>query len=107
MEISLYQSEQSGIETDPKLPWATVCEIHNACVCHYDLATAKRCMAQPSIWCEECAKIVEKKKQAKEVKEKKAAYRRVLALSANLSIFKKDPPRIRKHWSMQSVLDRI
>jgi len=53
LEVGLYAAEQAGIESDPEVPWATVCEEHGSVVCHPTLALARSHMARPE-WCEEC-----------------------------------------------------
>lgn len=52
--VGVYQSAQSGIESDPDLPWVTVCEEHGSCVCHKTLADAKGWASVPEQWCEAC-----------------------------------------------------
>lgn len=52
--VGVYQSEQAGMESDPALPWATVCETHNMIVCHPSLKTAMSHASQPQDWCEYC-----------------------------------------------------
>jgi hypothetical protein len=54
----LYHSMQAGIETDPELPWVTLCEDHATMVCHGSLALAKEALPDPSVWCEECRKKI-------------------------------------------------
>jgi len=51
--VGLYHSYQAGIESDPTLPWSTVCEEHGNVVCHANLANAKAAMSYPD-WCEDC-----------------------------------------------------
>lgn len=54
--IGLYASAQS-FETDPELPWSTVCEDHSSIVCHENRKNAEIAMTFPD-WCEECSKIL-------------------------------------------------
>lgn len=56
-KIGLYHGLQSGIDSDPECPWATVCEDHGFLVNHQSLANAKIAMTVPD-WCEECQKIL-------------------------------------------------
>lgn len=53
-EVGLYASLQAGMESDPELPWCTVCEEHNTLVCHTTLALARSNAPCPEEWCEEC-----------------------------------------------------
>jgi hypothetical protein len=53
-EVGLYASLQAGMESDPELPWCTVCEEHNTLVCHRTLALARENAPEPEGWCEEC-----------------------------------------------------
>lgn len=50
----LYASDQAGMESDPELPWSTVCEVHNTLVSHHGLAEARRTLPDPTNWCDEC-----------------------------------------------------
>lgn len=51
--VGLYHSEQSGIESDPELPWSTVCEAHHTLVSHSTMAAARACRSG-SEFCDEC-----------------------------------------------------
>jgi hypothetical protein len=55
--ISLYRSAESGIESDPELPWTTLCEEHSTLVCHTTRALAESHLAMPE-WCEPCQQIL-------------------------------------------------
>jgi hypothetical protein len=55
--IGLYRSIESGIESDPDLPYVTVCEDHANCVCHETKSAAIAAMTVPD-WCEDCGKIM-------------------------------------------------
>lgn len=52
--VGLYHSDQSGMESDPELPWTTVCEKHNTLVSHTTLALAKMTLSHPTAFCDEC-----------------------------------------------------
>ena len=52
--VGLYQSHQAGMESDPALPWSTVCEVHGILVCHSTLALARAHLSDPAGWCELC-----------------------------------------------------
>lgn len=52
--VGVYQSQQAGMESDPDLPWATVCEVHHMLVCHSSLKKAMLSASQPKDWCEFC-----------------------------------------------------
>lgn len=55
---SLYKSAEAGIESDPDLPYATVCEQHGLLVCHSSRALAMGNLSQPFEWCSYCQSIV-------------------------------------------------
>jgi hypothetical protein len=52
--VGLYAADQAGMEDDPELPWATVCEDHGSIVCHPTLQLARDWMAAPHGWCDDC-----------------------------------------------------
>ncbi len=52
--VGVYHCVQAGMEDDPTIPWATVCEEHNMLVCHPTLALARSHAADPQGWCEDC-----------------------------------------------------
>lgn len=52
--VSLFHGDQSGLETDPEIPWMTVCEQHASCMGHKALRDARAWMAHPQVWCEGC-----------------------------------------------------
>jgi hypothetical protein len=52
--VSLYRSAESGMENDPDLPYATVCEQHATLVCHKTRKSAEGWLSDPRGWCEEC-----------------------------------------------------
>ena len=54
MLVGVYDALAAGIEDDPELRWATVCEHHGAVVCHPTRGLALRHAADPRGWCEPC-----------------------------------------------------
>jgi len=52
--VGVYHAEQAGINIDPEVPWASVCEVHHTLVLHSKLALAIEAGANPQSWCEEC-----------------------------------------------------
>lgn len=52
--VVVVQSAEAGIEDDPELPWATLCDDHSSVVCHTTLALAKAHAADPAGWCDDC-----------------------------------------------------
>lgn len=52
--VGVYRSDEAGIESDPELPYTTVCEEHSTCVCHTTRALALALAPFPAEWCEEC-----------------------------------------------------
>lgn len=58
VEVGLYASGQADMETDPMLPWATLCEEHSTIVFHETLALAREAMPYPDGWCEECREVL-------------------------------------------------
>lgn len=52
--VGVYRADEAGIESDPKTPWATVCEEHAGCVCHATRALAMSWASQPESWCPTC-----------------------------------------------------
>lgn len=57
--VGVYRSDEAGWESDPDLPWTTVCEEHSALVCHSRRVDADRYAAHPDDWCEDCRTLVE------------------------------------------------
>lgn len=57
LHVGLYDSLASGMESDPELPWSTVCEEHGSIVSHPTQKLARSHMAMPE-WCEECQKVL-------------------------------------------------
>lgn len=51
---ALYQSAEAGIEDDPDVSWATVCEVHSSLVLHPTRALADSHLVDPAGWCEPC-----------------------------------------------------
>lgn len=58
--VGLYRSAESSMESDPEIPWSTVCEEHANLVCHATRSLAESSMALPD-WCEPCQTILEQK----------------------------------------------
>ncbi len=58
--VGVYHAEQAGMDTDPKLPWASVCEVHHALVLHPGVALAILHASDPQGWCEECRRTDER-----------------------------------------------
>ncbi len=52
--VGIYHSEQSGYESDPEIPWVTLCEDHGFLVGHPTLALARQWAPDPTGWCDEC-----------------------------------------------------
>jgi len=59
--VGLYRADLAGIDTDPELPWFTVCEDHSALVGHGSRAAARDAMLHPESWCGDCRTISENK----------------------------------------------
>lgn len=53
--VGLYRSSKSGIESDPQLPWATVCEDHGSVVCAETRKLGRAAMSCPDEWCPTCS----------------------------------------------------
>jgi hypothetical protein len=56
--VGLYESAASGIESDPDLPYMTLCEEHSNLVCHETRRLAASFVAVPWEWCAECETVV-------------------------------------------------
>lgn len=52
--VAVYASDEAGIESDPDLPFTTVCEEHGRLVCHETLALAEHHATDPAGWCGVC-----------------------------------------------------
>ena len=52
--ISLYHSDEAGIEDDLSLPYSLVCEEHDTCICFSAKRTAAAFLAHPEEWCADC-----------------------------------------------------
>jgi hypothetical protein len=55
--IALYDAKTAGIDSDPELPWVTVCEDHGDLVGHPSLTLARSHMACPE-WCSKCSAVI-------------------------------------------------
>jgi hypothetical protein len=62
--VSLYRSNEAGMESDPDLPYSTVCETHATLVCHETQALARIHLSHPDGWCEECRAAIAAAKEA-------------------------------------------
>ena len=51
--VVLVRSLDAGIEADPSLPYAVVCDRHATCVCGKRREMTEA-MAHPTVWCEGC-----------------------------------------------------
>jgi len=51
--VGIYHSMQSGMESDPELPWSSVCEEHHTLVSHPTLEDARR-TRDPRDFCDDC-----------------------------------------------------
>lgn len=58
--IGIYHSKQSGIEDDPELPWAVVCEAHHTLVCTPTLELARQTRSGLD-FCDDCCAIKARK----------------------------------------------
>lgn len=56
--VSAYRSAEAGIEDDPSLPYATVCEDHGTAVCHETRSLALYWLASPETWCGDCQRLL-------------------------------------------------
>ena len=56
--VAVYDAVVAGIEDDPTIPWATICETHNAVICHRTRRLAVAHAADPAGWCEPCMSAV-------------------------------------------------
>ncbi len=55
--VGLYDGAAAGMDTDDgKEPWSTVCEAHGHVVAHETLEQARKWLADPLGWCEDCAR---------------------------------------------------
>jgi hypothetical protein len=55
--IALYDVLKAGIDSDPELPWVTICEDHGDLVGHPSLTLARSHMAVPE-WCSKCSAVI-------------------------------------------------
>jgi len=56
--VGLYRAKEAGIESDPRLKWATVCEEHGCLVCHETRSMAEVSLSQPQEWCPDCQEML-------------------------------------------------
>ncbi len=52
--VGVYASDEAGMESDPELPWAVICEVHHTIVCTETLAAARSTATDPRNFCDEC-----------------------------------------------------
>jgi hypothetical protein len=55
--VGVYRSLEAGIESDPDLPWSTVCEEHSTVVCSATRHAAELAASWPD-FCDECREIL-------------------------------------------------
>lgn len=54
--VSLYYRT---FESDPEIPWETVCHTHGTIVCHETRRLAESWMVEPTMWCQGCLVFVQ------------------------------------------------
>lgn len=52
--VGVYNSDQSGMESDSSCTWMTVCEVHSTLVGHSSLKRALSHSSHPEGWCSFC-----------------------------------------------------
>lgn len=52
--VGVYRAAEAGIEDDPTIPWATVCEEHAGVICHETRKLATEWAPHPEEWCRKC-----------------------------------------------------
>lgn len=58
LPVTVYEAEAAALDVESG-PYATVCEVHNSCTHHGSAKLARRHLASPTVWCEECREIAE------------------------------------------------
>jgi hypothetical protein len=53
VQVGLYRSAES-FESDPELPYTTVCETHSTLVSHETRRAAEQSLSHPEMWCDDC-----------------------------------------------------
>ena len=46
------------LDSDPSIPWMTVCDTHGYCMGHSTRRDAEAWMVEPEMWCDGCREIV-------------------------------------------------
>lgn len=54
VRVGLYRSLEGGMESDPSVPYTTVCETHSTLVCHETRRAAEQLLSHPESWCDQC-----------------------------------------------------
>ena len=54
VRVGLYRSLEAGLESDPSVPYTTVCETHGTLVCHETRRAAEQSLSHPESWCDQC-----------------------------------------------------
>ncbi len=57
--VAVLRSAEAGIESDPDLPYTTLCDDHSTLVCHRTRSAAEGFAAEPAVWCEPCRRQLE------------------------------------------------
>ncbi len=52
--VGLYHAEEAGLDSDPDMPWVTVCEDHSSMITHGTRRLAEQALSHPEDWCEPC-----------------------------------------------------
>ena len=52
--VAVLRSDEAGIESDPDLPWTTLCDDHSSVLCHRTLVAARSWASAPEEWCQPC-----------------------------------------------------
>lgn len=65
-KVVIYRAAEQGIESDPSLPWAVVCDAHSTVICDTSERGARLSMKRPDNFCERCAALAEQKENASE-----------------------------------------
>lgn len=52
--VGIYRAAEAGIDTDPDLPYAVVCEDHATCLSVATLSHARATASDPGNWCDDC-----------------------------------------------------
>lgn len=74
--VGVYRSKEAGIESDPKLKWATVCEPHGTVLCSKTCKDANDLALDTREWCEACRDATKENIKGKK-KDKKVETEKV------------------------------